>query len=184
MRASRCPPTARSRVAPVADGDVHRGQALRRQPALGGRRSTCGPGSASRRETTIAIQFQRAPPPPSRRSRTTNCAQTCSHPRAAGRGRLARDRSQGGAGMRSAPCTWTSSTAAPSDAAGAYEQLILDVARRRNSSREDEVRSNSSSARSRRGCATGQPELRADGGRRRPDDLIPGGHSQASGLRG
>ena len=71
----------------------------------------------ARRETTIAIQFKRAPHPPFEETVGGGAApERAARPRAAGRGRLARDRREGARARacRSAPCTWTSSTAARS----------------------------------------------------------------------
>ena len=73
----------------------------------------------------------RAAPAVRRDRRRGAAAERAPDPRPAGRGRLARDRREGaGRGHdASAPCTWTSSTAAPS-APGlpeAYERLILDA---------------------------------------------------------
>ena len=70
-----------------------------------------------RRETTIAIQFKRAPHPPFEEIAAEGLRpNVLLDPRPAGRGRLARDRREGARARacRSAPCTWTSSTAAPS----------------------------------------------------------------------
>ena len=48
-----------------------------------------------RRETTIAIQFKRAPHPPSRRRRRGAAPERAPDPHPAGRGRLPRDRREG-----------------------------------------------------------------------------------------
>ena len=71
----------------------------------------------ARRETTIAIQFKRAPHPPFEEVADRGAAaERAARPRPAGRGRLARDRRQGARARAcgSARCTWTSSTAARS----------------------------------------------------------------------
>ncbi len=83
------------------------------------RRSTCGWSKRlARRETTIAIQFKRAPHLAVRGcgSAEALAAECVAHPRAAERGRVARDRGQGAraGGWRSVPSTWTSSMVAPS----------------------------------------------------------------------
>ena len=86
-------------VAPeLDDGDVRRGEALRRQLALG-RHAVLRRARASgcaRRETTIAIQFKRAPHPPFEEIAGRGpAAERAARPRAAGRGRVARDRREG-----------------------------------------------------------------------------------------
>ena len=71
----------------------------------------------ARRETTIAIQFKRAPHPPFAGRRGGGPApERAAHPRAAERGHLARDRREGAGAGDDDPhaCTWTSSTAARS----------------------------------------------------------------------
>ena len=106
-------------VAPrLDDRDVRRREALRRQLALG-RHAVLRPrGQAAR----PARDDDRDPVPAGaapavRRDRGRRAApERAPDPRPAGRGRLARDRREGARARacRSGPCTWTSSTAAPS----------------------------------------------------------------------
>ena len=100
------------------DGDVRRREALRRQLALGRhavlrpRRQAAGPARDDDRDPVPARAA-----PAVRRDRGRRAApERAPDPRPAGRGRLARDRREGARrrACRSGPCTWTSSTAAPS----------------------------------------------------------------------
>ena len=100
------------------DGDVRRRQALRRQLALGRhallrpRRQAAG---AARDDDRDPVQAGAASAVRGDRRRRAP-AERPPDPRPAGRGRLARDRREGARARacRSAPCTWTSSTAARS----------------------------------------------------------------------
>ena len=81
----------------VADGDVHRGEALRRQLALG-RHAVLRP----RRQAAGAARDDDRDPVPARAApavrgdrRRRPATERPAHPRAAGRGRLARDRGEG-----------------------------------------------------------------------------------------
>ena len=100
------------------DGDVRRGEALRRQLALGrhadlrSRRQAPAPPRDDDRDPVPA----RAAPAVRRDRGRGPEAERAPDPRAARRGGLARDRRQGARarGCRSVRCTWTSSTAARS----------------------------------------------------------------------
>ena len=111
-------PRGGGRRARLDDRDVRRGEALRRQLALGRHavlRARGQAAGAARDDDRDPVPARAAPAVRGDRRRRA-AAERAPHPRPAGRGRLARDRREGarGRGCRSAPCTWTSSTAAPS----------------------------------------------------------------------
>ena len=100
------------------DRDVRRREALRRQLALG-RHALLRPrgqaAAAARDDDRDPVPAGAAPALRRDRGRRA-AAERAPDPRPAGRGRLARDRREGARARacRSGPCTWTSSTAAPS----------------------------------------------------------------------
>ena len=118
-RARRCRATARSRASTrLDDGDVRRREALRRQLALGRHAVLRAHGQAARapRDDDRDPVQERAASAVRGVGDRGPAAERARRPRAARRGRVARDRREGaGRGHdRSAPCTWTSSTAARS----------------------------------------------------------------------
>ena len=106
------------RRARLADRDVRRGEALRRQLALGGHavlRPRRQAARAARDDDRDPVPAGAAPAVRGDRRRRP-APERAPDPRPARRGRLARDRREGARARacRSAPCTWTSSTAARS----------------------------------------------------------------------
>ena len=114
-------PRGGRRRAGLRDRDLRRRQALRRQLALGGH-AVLHPhrqaAAAPRDDDRDPVQARAAPALRGGR-RGGLAAERAPHPHPAGRGRLARGGRQGARGRASpsAPCTWTSSTAAPSASA-------------------------------------------------------------------
>ena len=96
-------PRGAGRRAGLAHGDVRRREAATSTTGAGpARRSTSASASGcAKRETTIAIQFKRAPHPPfAKAARRRSCEpNVLARPRPARRGRLARDRREGARAM-------------------------------------------------------------------------------------
>jgi glucose-6-phosphate 1-dehydrogenase len=83
----------------------------------------------ARRETTIAIQFKRAPHPPFETRREEGCARTCCSSTSSRRGRLARDRREGarpGDDDAHGAHGLSLRRRLPHRAPEAYERLLLD----------------------------------------------------------